>query len=319
MLSLRLQLHYSSSLTYYSLSLLPFPTMSSAVAHFEQLSREKQTFDRATRQSEQTLQQTNHRLAQLRHTHSQLQQACHALSTKNGQWMRQAAMHQQELQRLAQVQADEQHQLQVCTQQMEAAKAEERIRQSAFSAEMAQRNDALGKILLQLEHERLVQLVSVDTVPQVLQAMPEDDSNLHQQVHVAQQELEQATQACNATWKAHDHWQSVVQDLRRRAMQGESNQHTVRVCELYKYHIWYNVKETIAPYSHTRLVFLPFFWFTIQPMAEAALLELEQIWGQDNSVDHSSGDGESSSNQHDDSSVHMQLFYGAAPQAIDTM
>jgi len=147
---------------------------SNAIAHFETLQREKQSFERATQTADQERVRVENRLVQLRASKKRLEDDSRELSDAVGILHRQETMHKAEISRLQSVIQEERKALEECVRETDELLEMERKRKQSFCQEMFALNDELGEMLIQRDEMRLVQLISVESIPLLREILREN-------------------------------------------------------------------------------------------------------------------------------------------------
>lgn len=300
------------------------------LSKFETWNREAGDARRHAAQADEQRRTAEARIQSLLAQRHQLQDAIREGSGRHGAETQKIHSFQVEERRLKEQIARDRAEACDVSDQLRVFATERRVKQRTFCQTMADKQKELGKVIKQREEERLKALLTVQTLPQLVQAMIQ----YQEKMAVADEQTKDTDSSMKETDEDNNENSSppTIQELANqlkdpavaaivlqfdqtaRAHQeaeAKLTQMQQHVTKLREYALQ-DKESDGTQQSHVRLEWLPSFRlripltvlsFTItqQPLTESALLELEQVWAQ----------ARDDNDKTPDEPLQMQLYYGA--------
>jgi hypothetical protein len=210
---------------------------SSNVEHFEQLSRERDALLQSAKQADREREHALARLQELRATQKMLSNHVHVAQETLGVVHRENTMWKNEQARLQQVFQQERKEIQQCVDEGNELRAGETQRKRDFCKKTETLNDELGDLLMQQEDIRSQKMITVESVPvlleyfQTITVESEDRNGCDTQagaqaladLQAAISDLTNATGSFRDEMSRKKRLEALVQQLRARALQQMSS------------------------------------------------------------------------------------------------
>jgi len=296
------------------------PHQSTAATQFQQWTEERDAFVREAEDADKTRKELEDDLKSTREEQKRIGIEIQTKSSALGGVHREREMLQREVSRLRRVMGEERVALETCAKDAEAAANRDRKRKEEYLKAATELEDELCDLLLKREDARLRSMISVSTVPILIEyykgvgpnadsPLPgEEGSKLVAELEEAAGLLTEKTDAYRAVRTRRDSLRATLRDCRSRATGIPLSGAGGPDAQVSPYGNYRTYEQQQTRFDST---FYAFFFRNqhTQCLSLAQLKELEANWSVQDDPEDACGDGKNTTSG--PPPVHVQLFYGA--------